>query len=89
MSLVFNLPVDKALKEISWIKLGPVLGNIFADMIADILSQNKIPHYLKADFLTSALGIQTGNMIGSKVFVFVPEEFQEKTNEIIKDITGN
>ena len=89
VSLIFNLPVDKALKEISWIKLGPVLGNIFADMIADILSQNKIPHYLKADFLTSALGIQTGNMIGSKVFVFVPEEFQEKTNEIIKDITGN
>ena len=89
MSLVFNLPVDKALKEISWIKLGPVLGNIFADIIADILSQNKIPHYLKADFLTSALGIQTGNMIGSKVFVIVPEEFQEKTNKIIKDITGN
>ena len=89
VSLVFNLPVDKALKEISWIKLGPVLGNIFADIIADILSQNKIPHYLKADFLTSALGIQTGNMIGSKVFVFVPEEFEEKTNKIIKDITAN
>jgi len=64
-------------------------GNIFAEMIADILSQNKIPHYLKADFLTSALGIQTGNMIGSRVFVFVPEEFQEKTNKIIEDITGN
>ena len=89
VSIVFNLPVDKALKEISWIKLGPVLGNIFADIIADILSQNKIPHYLKADFLTSALGIQTGNMIGSKVFVFVPEEFQGKTNKIIEDITGN
>ena len=89
VSLVFNLPVDKPLKEISWIKLGPVLGNIFAEMIADILSQNKIPHYLKADFLTSALGIQTGNMIGSKVLVFVPKEFQEQTNKIIEDITGN
>ena len=89
VSLVFNLPVDKALKEISWIKLGPILGNIFADIIADILSQNKIPHYLKADFLTSALGIQTGNMIGSTVFVFVPGEFQEKTNKIIEDISGN
>ena len=89
VSLVFNLPVDKPLKEISWIKLGPVSGNIFAEMIADILSQNKIPHYLKADFLTSALGIHTGNMIGSKVFVFVPEEFQGKTNKIIEDITGN
>ncbi len=54
-----------------------------------VLSQNKIPHYLKADFLTSALGIQTGNMIGSRVFVFVPEEFQEKTNKIIEEISGN
>ena len=89
VSLVFNLPVDKPLKEISWIKLGPVSGKIFADMIADVLSQKQIPHYLKADFLTSALGIQTGNMIGSKVFVFVPEEFQGKTNKIIEDITGN
>ena len=89
VSLVFNLPIDKPLKEISWIKLGPVSGKIFADMIADVLSQKKIPHYLKADFLTSALGIQSGNMIGSKVFVFVPEGFQEKTNKIIEDITGN
>ena len=89
VNLVYNLPVDKPLKEISWVKLGPVSGKIFADMIADILSQNKIPHYLKADFLTSAFGIQSGNMIGSKVFVFVPEGFQEKTNKIIEDITGN
>jgi len=29
VSLVFNLPIDKPLKEISWIKLGPVSGNIF------------------------------------------------------------
>ena len=89
VNLVYNLPVDKPLKEISWVKLGPVSGKIFADMIADVLSQKKIPHYLKADFLTSALGIQSGNMIGSKVFVFVPEEFKGKTNKIIEDITGN
>ncbi len=89
VSLVFNLPIDKPLKEISWIKLGPVSGKIFADMIADVLSQKKIPHYLKADFLTSALGIQSGNMIGSNVYLFVPENYKKKTQSVIEGITGN
>ena len=48
VSLVFNLPIDKPLKEISWIKLGPVSGKIFADMIADVLSPKKNPPLFKS-----------------------------------------
>jgi len=88
VSLVFNLPQNESLKEISWVKLGPISGKIFADMISIALENNKIPHYLKADFITSALGVVSGNMIGSNVFIFIPKNFQEKTNSIIKDITG-
>jgi len=89
VSLIFNLPSEHPLTNISWIKLKPISGKIFADMISEILNKNKIPHYLKADFLTSALGIQSGNIIGSKVFVFVPENFQDKANEIIEEMMGD
>lgn len=88
ISLTFNLENNLTLNKISWVKIGPVSGKIYIDMISQKLQNQNITHYLKANFITSALGIVSGNMIGSDVFIFVPKSFQKKTLSIINAITG-
>ncbi|MDP6684632.1 MAG: DUF2007 domain-containing protein [Candidatus Marinimicrobia bacterium] len=88
VSLVSNLPDDEQIPEISWVKLGPISNRIYAEMIGGALHNNSIPHYVKADFHNSAFGIISGNLAGSNVFVFVPENFKEKTQDVIEEITG-
>ncbi len=88
VSLVDAEPLEKPLEEIKWVALSPLKGKIYADMVAEVLKTKKIPHYIKSDWLTSALGLDTTNLLGTTVTLYVPESFREEADLILNDITG-
>jgi len=83
--LVSFLSKEKPLSRIKWVKLGPVTNRICADMICEILKADEIPHYIKTDF---AFGVISGNQTGSNISVFIPENYRNITQDIIKSISG-
>ena len=34
-----------------WVEAGELSGKVYADMVSEMLDQNDIPYYMKADFM--------------------------------------
>ena len=71
-----------------WVEAGELSGKVYADMVSEMLDQNDIPHYMKADFMTTAFSISSTGMPGEKVKLFVPESFKEKAELLLHTVTG-
>ncbi len=89
VSLVDEVPLKEPLKKINWIALQTIEGRIYADMVAEVLSNENIPHYIKSDWMSSALSITGANLVGSKVKIMVPESDLTAASAIMKDIIGD
>ncbi len=88
VSLVDAEPLDLPLQEIEWVKLSPVSGQVYAEMVAEVLSNENIPNYIKADWAESAFSISAVNLPGTKVVIYVPVDYQTKAEAILNDIVG-
>lgn len=87
--LVDKLPEETPLEKIKWVALRVLPGEVYAEMVEEILSRLNIPHFTKSDWTTSAFNISSANLVGAKVTIFVPEENQEEAAQILDDILGN
>ena len=88
VSLVDTEPLELPLQEIIWSKLRPVPGQVYAEMVAEVLKSKNIPHYIKSDWAGSAFGISAANLAGNNVTIHVPENHKKEADEILREILG-
>jgi len=66
-----------------WVKIGPLPGILYAEMIAEVLKQENIPYTISQDGVATAYNISGTSLAGNEAFIFVPPEYEERTQEII------
>ena len=86
--LVDELPEETPLEKIKWVALTPLNGEIYAEMIEEVLQKMNIPNFTKSDWATSAFNISSANLVGAKVTIFVPEENRDEAAKVIEEILG-
>lgn len=69
-----------------WVKLGPLPGILYAEMISEVLNKKKIPHSISQDGVATAYGFSGTNLAGNKAFIFVPPEYEEETKKVIEQL---
>ncbi len=70
----------------TWIKIGPLPGPIYAEMVAEALKKEGIPVRLMPDALASAYGIKGATHVSDGVYLYVPAEHETRTREILNII---
>jgi len=75
-------PKDKK----NWQKMGPLPGLPYAQMIAEVLDEKKIPYSLSQDGVATAYGFTGTSLAGNEAFIWVPAEFAEQVREIIDQL---
>ncbi len=88
VSLVEELPEETPLEKIKWVALTPLAGEVYAEMVEEVLQDKGIPHFTKSDWATSAFNISSANLVGAKVTIFVPEENCDEAAKILEDLLG-
>ena len=88
IQLADDLPEETPLEKIKWVALPALAGEIYADMVEEILSKLDIPHFTKSDWATSAFNISSANLIGAKVTIFVPEDNRDEAARVLENILG-
>ncbi len=88
VSLVDAEPLNLPLQEINWVKLPPVSGQVYAEMVSEVLDKKNIPNYIKADWVESAFNISAVNLPGTLVTIYVPEDYQSQAETILNSIVG-
>ena len=86
--LVDELQDEKPIEEIKWVALPPVKGDIYADMIEEVLQKRNIPHFTKSDWFTTAYSLSGANYLGARSVIFVPEENREEGAQLIEELLG-
>ena len=86
VTLAPTLPEEKPLQEIHWVRVRQFSGNLFVNMVGEVLNDMGIPHYIKADWITAAYRPMSAGLPGSWVDLYVPEEYMKKTKTILKQL---
>ena len=86
--LVEELPDEKPIEKVKWVALPPVKGEIYADMVEEVLQKKNIPHFTKSDWFTTAYSLSGANYLGARSVIFVPEENREEATELLEEILG-
>ncbi len=86
VTLIDSLPEIPELEEINWVELGKFDGKVHAEMVEEILDNNNIAHFFKADFLTTTFGITGVGAIGGTARLYVPEDDYETARQLMGDI---
>ena len=86
--LVDKLPKETPLEKIKWVALTPLAGEIYAEMVEEVLQNLEIPNFTKSDWATSAFNISSANLVGAKVTIFVPEEHRDEAEKLIEELLG-
>ena len=86
--LVDELPEETPLEKIKWVALTPLAGEIYAEMVEEVLQKMDIPNFTKSDWATSAFNISSANLVGTKVTIFVPEENHDEAAKLIEELLG-
>ncbi len=69
--------------ENKWIKIGPLPGILYAEMVAEVLKEKEIPFNISQDGIATAYGFAGTNLAGNQAFIYVPEEFEEEVQSIL------
>ena len=72
--------------EIEWVKLHPLPGTIYAEMVKDVLDQHEIPNLLIKDFLASAYGASGTTSGVTDSLLLVPKQFHEEASRILHEM---
>ncbi len=86
--LVNELPEEKPIEKVNWVALPPVKGNIYADMVEEVLQKRNIPHFTKSDWFTTAYSLSGANYLGARSIIFVPEEHRYEGTKLIEELLG-
>jgi len=88
VALVANLPEETPIEKIKWLALPPLSGEVYADMVEEVLQNMDIPHFTKSDWATSAFNISSANLVGARVTIFVPEDNLNVATKVVEELLG-
>ncbi len=71
------------------VKIGPLPGPIYAEMVAEALRKEDIPVHIINDALASAYGIKGATHLSDGVFLLVPRKHEARAREIITRIVDH
>ncbi len=75
--------------KIQWIKIGPLPGPIYAEMVAEALRKENIPVRIIPDALASAYSIKGATHLSDGVYLYVPAEHEARAREILTIIVDH
>ena len=84
--LVESLPAEHNMPDENWMALRNLPGNMYAEMVKEVLDKAGIPSIIKSDVLSSAYGVKSVNAPGSAAQIFVPEKYHKKCQQILLDM---
>jgi len=88
VTLISELPEDKPLKEIKWVALTPVDGQIFVEMVSEVFRNENIAFFVKSSHLSSTFGLRGTSFAGSTAKIYVPESQAAKAERLMKELIG-
>ncbi len=84
--LVAELPVEAEMQEVNWLPLRDLPGNLYAEMVKEVLDKKGIPCFIKSDDLSSTLGTKTVSTPGASAQIFVPERYHKRCQQLILEM---
>ena len=69
-----------------WVRIGPLPGILYAEMIAEVLKEKNIPFSTSQDGVATAYGFSGTNLAGNEAFIFVPVVNEEEVKKIIEQL---
>ncbi|OQX86918.1 hypothetical protein B6D60_05155 [candidate division KSB1 bacterium 4484_87] len=86
VDLVDKLPEEPEFYEENWVAMRDLPGNVYAEMVKEVLDKENIPCYIKADSVTATLATSSASMAGASATIYVPEKFLSKAEKILFDM---
>jgi hypothetical protein len=74
------------IKSENWVKIGPLPGVLYAEMISEVLGKESIPFLITQDGVSTAYGIAGTNIAGNQAYIFVPREHENEVRKIIEQM---
>jgi len=65
------------------VSLHPLPSKIYAEMVKEVLEKRGIPCIIKTDLLSSAFGSDGTSAVGTQAVIYVPEDRQQESEEIL------
>ena len=84
--LVEVLPPEEKISDEAWLPLRNLPGNMYAEMVKEVLDKAGIPSMIKSDVISSAYGAKSVSAPGVSAQIFVPEKHHKKCQQIILDM---
>ncbi|MEJ2536001.1 MAG: hypothetical protein P8048_02910 [Calditrichia bacterium] len=81
--------MEENIKSENWVKIGPLPGILYAEMISEVLDKKEIPFLITQDGVSTAYGIAGTNIAGNQAFIFVPREHEQEVREIIEQMINH
>jgi hypothetical protein len=69
-----------------WVRIGPLPGILYAEMITEVLKKKNIPFSTSQDGVATAYGFSGTNLAGNEAFIFVPIENEQEVKQIIEQL---
>lgn len=88
VSLIEASTIDIPIPKMTWIQLPIFDGITYSEMIIEILNKNDIPHYVKNNWSSTALNINSPNLVNDTIKIFVPKSYENQGKKIINTIIG-
>ena len=86
LELIDACSIDIPIPDMQWVALRPIYSSTTAYMITEILNDEKIPHYAKSDWASSALNTSGNSLIDNIVRIFIPKLYEKKAVEALIEI---
>lgn len=78
---------DKSVSQSErWLPLRDLPGNIYAEMVKEVLDNKGIPCIIQSDATSAVLGIRTASSPGATAQIFVPQKYHETCKQIMLDM---
>ncbi len=82
-----TMPAEQTIPDFErWLPLNNLPGNIYAEMVKEVLDNQGIPCFIRSDAISTALGVRTASMPGATAQLFVPEEFHPACRKILLEM---
>jgi len=65
------------------VAIHPLPSKMYAEMVKEVLERRGIPCIIKTDLLSSAFGSEGCSAVGTQATIYVPEDRQEESEEIL------
>ena len=88
VSLIESCNLDLPIPEMTWVALDPFDNQIFSDMAIEILDSEKVPYYIKDNWISSALGVKGTGFPSQVIRIFVPKTLAPKAIKLLKIVRG-